>query len=90
MSDRIRAWKVTKSFKLALIVGSLAGLMTTGLLYNHLVGNLEPLSSLIAGVSVGTGLTLILTYVFDRVSKLVGSLLRAVKEKRQRGSLRRE
>ena len=90
MSDRIRAWKVIKSFELALIVGGLASLMIIGLFCNHLVGDLEPLASLIVGVSIGAGLTLILTYVFDRVSKLVGSFLRAVKGKRRKGDLSKE
>jgi hypothetical protein len=90
MSDQIRAWKVIKSFELALIVGSLAGLMTTGLFCNHLAGNLEPRASLLVGVGVGAGLTLILTYVFDRVSKLVGDFRRAVEGKRRKGGLRKE
>lgn len=90
MSDQLRAWKVIESFELALIVGSLAGLMTTGLFYSHLVGDLEPLASLLAGVGVGTGLTLIFTYVFDRVSKLVGDFGRAIKGTRRKGGLRKE
>ena len=81
MSDRIRAWKALKSFKLALIIGGLAGLLTAGLLHNHLVGNLEPRASLLVGVGVGAGLTLILTYVFDQASRLVGRVLRAAKKK---------
>ena len=81
MSDRIRAWKVIKSFEWALVVGGLAGLITAGLFHNHVVGDLGPRASFLVGVGVWAGLTPIFTYVFDRVSKLVGDLGRAVKGK---------
>jgi len=85
MSGQIRAWKVLKSFELALIVGGLAGLIATGLFYCHLVGDLGPQASFLLGVKVGTGLTLIFTYVFDRVSKLAGRLGHYRREEAQSG-----
>jgi hypothetical protein len=86
MADQVRAWKVWRSFQLALIVGGMAGMLTIGLTYGQFVGELEPGQSLLAGGAVTAGLTLVLTYVFDQVSKSVGSFRRAVKGEGQEGN----
>jgi hypothetical protein len=86
MSDQVRAWKVWRSFELALIVGGMAGMLTIGLTYGQFVGNLVPRQSLLAGAGVTVGLTLILTYVFDQVSKSVGSFRRAVRGEGREGN----
>jgi hypothetical protein len=79
MSDQVRAWKVLRSFQLALIVGGLAGIVITGLAYNKFLGDLDPRGSILLGAGIAVGLTLILTYVFDQVSKSVKTFTRAVK-----------
>ncbi|MBN1583457.1 MAG: hypothetical protein JXA89_22295 [Anaerolineae bacterium] len=90
MSDRIRAWQVRKSFKWALLVGVVAGLATAGLLNNSLIGNMDAQASILAGLGVGVGLTLLLTYVLDRVSLFVGGLGRAIKKRGRKESVGKE
>jgi len=82
MSDRVRAWKTLRSFQWALIVGALAGLALAGLVYSGLIGKFEPRYAIQLGIGSGVGLTLFLTYLFDRVSIGVGSFRRAVKGRR--------
>ena len=74
MSHRTRAWRLVTSFKWALVIGGLAGVLAIGMLYNQAVGNLDSRGAVLAGAGAGTVLTLILTYVFDQVSQTVGRL----------------
>lgn len=83
MSDRARAWKTLRSVQWALIVGALAGLAIAGLAYAGFVGDLESRHVVLLGVGSGVGLTLFLTYLFDRVSLGVGSFRQAVKKGRK-------
>jgi hypothetical protein len=83
MSDQIRKWPLVKSFQWAAMIGLVAGLVTAGVLSNHIVGNLELRESLLIGVGVGIFLTVVLTGVFDRVSNLTGRLARTVEAKAQ-------
>jgi hypothetical protein len=85
MSDQVRAWRVLKSFRLGLTVGGLAGIVIIGLTYNKFIGDLEPWESFLAGIAVAAVLTLILTYLFDQVSKSVSSFSRALKGKVRKG-----
>jgi hypothetical protein len=85
MSDQVRAWQARKSFKWALFIGIVAGLLAAGALNNSLMGNMEAKVSLLAGLGVGVGLTLLLTLVLDRVSLFVGNLKRAAKARLPKG-----
>ena len=90
MSDRTRAWKLLRSFEWALVIGGLAGVLAIGLLYNQAIGSLGSRASLLAGAGIGAGLTLVLTYVFDQISKLVGSLRRTIRGRGAAGSSKKE
>lgn len=79
MSEPARAWKFTRSLQWALLIGALAGLAVTGLTYTKFVWDLQARESVLLGAGVAVGLTLFLTYLFDRVSMGVGSFRRAVK-----------
>lgn len=89
MPDQNRAWKRLKSFQLALIVGGLAGLIVVGLGYLRIMGDLDPTGALLAGAAVMVGLTLVLAYVFDQISKSVSSFVGAVKGKGRGGGSKR-
>lgn len=89
MVRQARAWKLLKSFKMAFIVGGMAGLVVMGLTYDQFVGHLEPQQSLLAGAGVLVGLTLIFTYVFDQVAQSVGSFREAAKGKTRKDNERR-
>ena len=82
MSERARAWKFIRSLQWALLIGALAGLAVAGLTYTKFVWDLEPRQSILMGAGTAVGLTLFLTYLFDRVSLGVGSFRRAVKGRR--------
>lgn len=83
MSDRVRAWRTLRSFQWALIIGALAGLALAGFAYAGFIGQMEPRYTMLLGVGSGAGLTLFLTYLFDRVSMAVGSFRQAVKKGRK-------
>ena len=90
MSDQIRAWRVIKSFGAALIIGIVAGLATTGLFSNGLIGDLDLRASLWVGLGVGVGLMLLFTYVFDQISLLVGRAGRAAERSKEKLSVGKE
>jgi len=77
MSEEIRAWSIWRSIGYALLVGIVAGLVTAGLFSNQLVGALGIRTALWVGLGVGIVLALLFTYVFDRVSKLMGRVNQA-------------
>ena len=63
-----------------LLVGIVAGLVTAGLFSNQLVGSMEIKTALWVGLGVGIVLALLFTYVFDKVSKLMGRVSRAAEQ----------
>jgi hypothetical protein len=81
MSDQIRRWKLATSIKLALVIGGFTGIVMVGLTYLKFVGDLEPYQSLLVGAGIMVGLTLLLTYLFDQISKSAQSFVSAVKGK---------
>lgn len=81
MSHRTRAWKLITSFKWALVIGGLAGVLAIGMLYNQAVGSLDSRGAVLAGAGAGAVLTAILTYMFDQVSQTVGRLRPAGRKK---------
>ena len=84
MSKPDRSWKFIRSLQWAVLIGALAGLAFTGLTYTQFMWKLEPRQSILLGAGIAVGLTLFLTYLFDRVSMGVGSFRRAVKGRRSR------
>jgi hypothetical protein len=84
MEGQVRAWKLLRSLQLALIVGGLLGLIAVGLTYNNFVGNLTTRDSLLIGAGVTVGVTLILTYVFDQLSKTAQNVANAAKGKKKK------
>lgn len=90
MSDRARAWKLVTSFKWALVIGGLAGVMAIGMLYNQAVGSLDSRGAVLAGGGAGAVLTLALTFVFDQVSQTVGRLRPAGRRRGSGGSSKKE
>ena len=90
MPHRTRAWKLVTSFKWALVIGGLAGVLAIGMLYNQAVGSLDSRGAVLAGGGAGAVLTLLLTYVFDQVSQTVGRLRPAGRPKWSRPSSKKE
>jgi hypothetical protein len=86
MSETTRAWKFARSLQWAFLIGALVGLAVAGLTYTQFVWDLESRESILLGAGTAVGLTLFLTYLFDRVSIGVGSFRRAVKKGRKGGT----
>jgi hypothetical protein len=81
MPKPVRAWKIIRSVELALVIGSLAGLIAAGLFRNRVVGTMDPLAALWLGIGVAVVLTAVLTYVFDQVSQGVANVKRSANAK---------
>jgi uncharacterized membrane protein YedE/YeeE len=79
MSKPARAWALARSLQWAMVIGILTGLALAGLTYTGFAWDLEPQQSILVGAGVAIGLSLFLTYLFDRVSLGVGSFRSAVK-----------
>jgi hypothetical protein len=79
MSKPDRSWKFIRSLQWAILIAALAGLALTGLTFTQFVWDLEPRQSILVGAGTAIGLSLFLTYLFDRISLGVGSFRRAVR-----------
>jgi hypothetical protein len=86
MSDQIRKWRLVKSIQWALLIALLAGFVVSGVLANHIVGTLELRESLLAGAGVSLALALLLTALFDSISKTVGQVAHTIKKKTRKNS----
>ena len=78
------------SFKWALVIGGLAGVMAIGMLYNQAVGNLDARGAVLAGAGTGVAVTMILTYLLDQVSQMVGRLRPGRRKEGPGGSMKEE
>jgi hypothetical protein len=74
-----RSWKFIRSLEWSLLIGALSGMAFVGLTYSQFMLELEIRQSIYIGIGIAVVLTLVLTYVFDQVSKSIGRFRKALK-----------